>query len=114
MSEIKISRTHSLNLADAREVAEGVAARLEKDYGLDCAWKRNVLHFSRTGLTGELHVSDHDVRLEATLGVLLSFLKPRIEKEIEEQFDKYFNPPAAKKAKSTSGAAGGRTKAKRR
>ena len=114
MSEIKISRTHSLDLADAREVAEGVAARLKKDYGLDCVWKRNVLHFSRTGLTGELHVSAHDVRLEATLGVLLGFLKPRIEKEIEAQFDKYFNPPAAKKARSPGGTAGGKKKTTRR
>jgi putative polyhydroxyalkanoate system protein len=119
MSEIKIRRTHSLALEDAREVADGVAARLKKDYGLDCTWKRNCLHFQRPGVAGELHVSDHDVRLEAKLGLLVSFLKPRIEQEIEAQFDKHFNPPparkpAAKKATPGSGGAGRPHKAARR
>lgn len=114
MSEIKICRTHSLSLEDAREVAEGVAARLKKDFGLDCAWKRNVMHFSRPGVTGELQVTNHDVRLEATLGLLLGFLKPRIEQEIEAQFDKYFKPSPAKKAKPPSGSAGKPKKTARR
>lgn len=96
MSEIKVRRDHSLPLAAARAAAEKVAARLKKDFDLDYAWKRHVLHFERTGVHGELHVTDHDVRLEARLGFLLAFLKPRIEREIDEQFDRYFDGPAAK------------------
>jgi len=101
MSEINIRRTHSLTLDDAREVAEGIAAKLEKDFGLDCSWKRNVLHFERPGVNGQVHVTDHDVRLEAKLGLLLGFLKPQIEQEIEAQFDRYFKPNAAKKVAAT-------------
>ncbi|HSD53816.1 MAG TPA: polyhydroxyalkanoic acid system family protein [Burkholderiales bacterium] len=97
MSDIKVRRNHSLPLEDARKAAEKVAARLQKDFDLDYAWKRHVLHFERTGVHGELHVTDHDVRLEANLSFLLAFLKPRIEREIDEQFDKYFAAPAAKK-----------------
>ena len=97
MSDIKVRRNHSLPLDEARKAAEKVAARLQKDFELDYAWKRHVLHFERTGVHGELHVTDHDVRLEARLSFLLAFLKPRIEREIDEQFDKYFAAPAAKK-----------------
>jgi putative polyhydroxyalkanoate system protein len=97
MSDIKVRRNHSLPLEDARKAAEKVAARLQKDFDLDYAWKRHVLHFERTGVHGELHVTDHDVRLEANLSFLLAFLKPRIEREIDEQFDKYFAEPATKK-----------------
>jgi putative polyhydroxyalkanoate system protein len=104
MSDIKVRRNHSLPLDDARKAAEKVAARLQKDFDLEYAWKRHVLHFERTGVHGELHVTDHDVHLEASLSFLLAFLKPRIEREIDEQFDKYFGvlptkkPPAKKPA----------------
>jgi len=96
MSEIKVHRNHSLPLEEARKAAEKVAARLQKDFDLEYAWKRHVLHFERTGVHGELHVTDHDVRLEARLNFLLAFLRPRIEQEIDEQFDKYFAAPVAK------------------
>jgi putative polyhydroxyalkanoate system protein len=119
MSEISIRRSHSLALEAARDVAEGLAAKLKKDFDLEWIWKRNVLHFERPGINGELHVTDHDIRLEAKLGLLLSFLKPRIEKEIEAQFDKYFRPsahkgPAKKKGATASGAAGKPKKVSRR
>ena len=104
MSEIKIRRDHSLPLEEARRAAEKVAARLQKDFELAYAWKRHVLHFERTGVHGELHVTDHDVRLEARLGFLLAFLRPRIEQEIDAQFDKYFGSPGAKGPAAKKGA----------
>ena len=94
MSEISIRRTHRLPLEEARRAAEKVAARLKKDFELDFAWKRHVLHFERAGVHGELHVGKDEVRLEARLNFLLAFLKPRIEAEIDQQFDKYFAAPA--------------------
>ena len=104
MSDIKVRRNHSLPIEDARKAADKIAARLKKDFDLEFAWKRHVLHFERTGVHGELHVTDHDVRLEARLSFLLAFLRPRIEQEIDEQFDKYFAPPAAKAAPTKKGA----------
>ncbi len=96
MSEIKVRRNHALSLEAARAAAEKVAARLKKDFDLDYAWKRHVLHFERTGIHGELHVTDREVRLEARLGFLLAFLQPRIEREIDAQFDRYFDAPVAR------------------
>jgi putative polyhydroxyalkanoate system protein len=113
MSEIKARRNHSLPLEEARKAAEKIAARMKKDFDFEYAWKRHVLHFERTGVHGELHVTDHDVRLEARLSFLLAFLKPRIEQEIDEQFDKYFAPPAAK-APAAKKAVPGKAPAKKR
>jgi putative polyhydroxyalkanoate system protein len=105
MSDIKVRRNHSLPLEEARTAAEKVAARLKKDFDLEYAWKRHVLHFERTGVHGELHVTDHDVRLEANLSFLLAFLKPRIEREIDEQFDRYFAASTARKPSTKKASA---------
>ena len=107
MSEIKVHRNHALPLEAARKAAEKVAARLRKDFDLEYAWKRHVLHFERTGVHGELHVGKDEVRLEAKLGFLLAFLKPRIEDEIDREFDRYFS--AAKPAAPPKKAARKRT-----
>jgi putative polyhydroxyalkanoate system protein len=96
MSEISIRRRHSLPIAEARKAAEKVARQLEKDFDLAYEWQGHVLHFSRSGVSGSLHVSTEDVRIDAKLGLLLGFLKARIEAEVEENLDKLFGKPGAK------------------
>lgn len=107
MSEIKARRKHDLPLEEARAAAEKVAARMKKDFDFDYHWERHVLHFARSGVKGELHVTKDEVRLDAKLGLLLSWLKPRIEAEIDESFDKYFAPHghASSLAKAAGAAA---------
>jgi putative polyhydroxyalkanoate system protein len=94
MSEIRIRRPHSKPLDEARKVAEKMAKQLRKDFDLDYGWDGHVLRFERTGVYGELHVTTKEVRLEAKLGFLLAFLKPRIEAEVEAQLDKLLGAPA--------------------
>jgi putative polyhydroxyalkanoate system protein len=94
MSEIRIRRTHSKSLDEARKAAEKMAKQLRKDFDLDFAWDGHVLRFERSGVDGELHVTTKEVRLEAKLGFLLAFLKPRIEAEVEDQLDKLLGTPA--------------------
>jgi putative polyhydroxyalkanoate system protein len=94
MSEIRIRRGHSKSLEDARRAAEKMAKQLRKDFDLDYAWDGHVLRFERSGVDGELHVTTREVRLEARLGFLLAFLKPRIEAEVEDQLDKLLGAPA--------------------
>src|SRR5215510_11724831 len=101
MNDIRIRRAHSKPLDEARKVAEKMAKQLRKDFDLDYAWDGNVLRFERSGVDGELHVTSREVRLEAKLGFLLAFLKPRIEAEVEAQLDKLLSaaPKAAAPAK---------------
>lgn len=104
MSDIRIRRSHSKTLDEARKAAEKMAKQLRKDFDLDYAWDGNVLRFERSGVDGELHVTTREVRLDAKLGFLLAFLKPRIEAEVESQLDKLLSAsakapaPAKKKA----------------
>jgi putative polyhydroxyalkanoate system protein len=94
MSDIRIRRSHSKTLDEARKAAEKMAKQLRKDFDLDYAWDGNVLRFERSGVDGELHVTTREVRLEAKLGFLLAFLKPRIEAEVESQLDRLLSAPA--------------------
>ena len=93
MSDIRIRRAHSKPLAEARKDAERMAKQLQKDFDLDYGWDGQVLRFQRTGVDGELHVTTREIRLDARLGFLLAFLKPRIEAEVETILDRLLGAP---------------------
>jgi putative polyhydroxyalkanoate system protein len=93
MSDIRIRRVHSKPLAEARKDAERMARQLKKDFELDYGWDGHVLRFERTGVEGELHVTTKEIRLDARLGFLLAFLKPRIEAEVETILDRLLGVP---------------------
>mgnify|MGYP001251274826 CR=1 FL=1 len=110
MSSIHIQREHSLTLKAARAVVEKMAAQLKKEFDFEYAWKQGVLHLERTGIRGQIAVTEHHVQLDATLGLLLGFLKPRIEQEVSAEFDKQFPArkarlPATRKTASSGKAA---------
>jgi putative polyhydroxyalkanoate system protein len=90
VAAIRIQKKHHLSHKKAKEAAEMVAKDLRKRFELDYAWNGDEIEFRRPGLTGALHVRKDDVRLDAELGFMLSLLKPTIEAEVHEQFDKYF------------------------
>ncbi len=94
MSDIRIRRAHTKPLAEAKKAAEKMAKQLKRDFDLDYAWDGQVLRFERSGVDGALHVTPKEIRLEAKLGFLLAFLKPRIESECETQLDKLLGAPA--------------------
>lgn len=93
MSDIRIRRAHSKPLAEARKDAERMAKQLKKDFELDYGWDGHVLRFERTGVEGELHVTAREIRLDARLGFLLAFLKPRIEAEVGTILDRLLGAP---------------------
>lgn len=99
MSDIRIRRAHSKPLAEARRDAERMAKELKKEFELDYAWDGNVLRFERTGVDGELQVTAKEIRLDARLGFLLAFLKPRIEAEAQAILDGLFGAPEKAPAK---------------
>lgn len=105
MSDISIRRRHELPIADARKAAEKVARQLEKDFDLAYEWQGHVLHFSRSGVEGRLHVTADEVRIDARLGLLLGFLKGRIEAEVEQNLDRLFGKPGARPAAAKKTAA---------
>lgn len=88
MATISISRKHSLSHRQAKAAAEKIAKDLKKRFELDYEWNGDHIEFARTGVTGYLRVGKDRIALEASLGWLLTPLKPAIEREITAQLDK--------------------------
>lgn len=90
MSTIHLQRKHKVGLKKAKAAAQKIADEMNDVFDMASEWDGNTLHFSRTGVQGTLTVSRDAVKLQAKLGLLLAALKPRIEAQIEKNFDKYF------------------------
>jgi putative polyhydroxyalkanoate system protein len=98
VSDISIKRTHHTTVAEAKKVADKVAAKLAKDYDLKSSWAGDVLNFSRSGVNGSLAVSAKDFKIDVKLGFLMAAFKGPIQGAIEQNLDKMLTPASAEKA----------------
>ena len=90
MSDIIIHRKHGQTSASARASAEHMAAKLEEKFNLKHTWEGNLLRFKGSGVSGELGLKEGEVALRIRLGLLLTALKPAIEREVHKFFDENF------------------------
>lgn len=90
MSELVVRRAHALGLARARAAAQKVADDLARNYDLRSSWEGDTLRFSRSGIDGALRVTDDQVEVVARLGLLAAAFRPRIEEQIQRNFERYF------------------------
>jgi putative polyhydroxyalkanoate system protein len=90
MSHIDIRRKHGQSLKQARVAVDRTAAAIGSKFDIESEWSGNTLKFSRSGVSGKIHVNAHEVHVSADLGFLLGMLRPAIEREIEQQLDKQF------------------------
>lgn len=88
MATISVSKRHHLSHKKAKAVAERLANDLEQRFDLAWSWQGDHVHFERPGVSGTMHVGTTDIRLDVKLGLLLTPLKPAIEREIHAQLDK--------------------------
>lgn len=87
MATIRIDRPHHLSHDDAKALVERVARDLEKRFALSWRWDGDDVHFTRPGVAGFMHVGPNSLVLEARLGLLLSPLKPAIERQMSAHLD---------------------------
>ncbi|HSV36919.1 MAG TPA: polyhydroxyalkanoic acid system family protein [Ramlibacter sp.] len=91
MSDIHISRDHSLGLPQARKLAFRWAETAEEKLGMACTYEEgktaDLVSFTRSGVNGELKVTGDRFELDARLGFLLGAFKERIETEIVKNLD---------------------------
>ena len=90
MSFIDIKRTHRLTPEEARQLANDLAVDLAEEFSIDYGWEEEVLYFERPGVHGQINVDENHIHIQAQLGFLLVFLKPRIEEEIESVLADHF------------------------
>ena len=88
MASISVSKRHQLSHKQAKLVAEKLADDLEQRFSLAWRWDGDHVRFERPGVTGSMLVGASDIRLDVKLGLLLTPLKPAIEREIHAQLDK--------------------------
>jgi putative polyhydroxyalkanoate system protein len=91
MADIEVQRDHALGLKKALAAAQKVADEMAENFDMESEWEGNTLYFSRSGVTGELTVTKNSVQMNAKLGFLLSAFKPKIEAQIEKNFEEYFS-----------------------
>ena len=87
MSDIKLVKPHSLPLTKAKALAQKTADALAAEYDLESEWHGNILRFHRSGVDGQMHVTDSEIRLDVKLGLLLKAFKGKIAGHIERNFD---------------------------
>jgi len=67
---------------EAQYAADQLASDLASKFNIDYGWEGDHIHFERPGVHGRITVREKEIRIKATLGLMLIFLKPRIEEEI--------------------------------
>ena len=90
MSVIDMRASHDLSRDDAQRAADELAGDLARKFEIDYGWDGDHIHFERPGVHGTITVRENEIRIKAMLGLLLMFLKPRIEDEIREYMQSHF------------------------
>ena len=83
MANIKIRKKHKLTRKDARDKVEEIAKELKSKLKADYSWQGDSLQFKRAGASGSIDIGDGLVEIDIKLGLALTPLKGKIEKEIE-------------------------------
>ena len=91
MAELTIQRDHQLGLDQARKLALAWTQQAERDFGLTCSHEQveagDQVLFGRTGVSGNLLVTEQRFELKLKLGFLLGAFKDQIEAEIQKNLN---------------------------
>ena len=89
--DLNIGRTHTLGLSGARLVAERWREQAEKEWGMACEFEpgeyEDRMRFARSGVSGELTVTESRFDLQIKLGFLLGAYSSKIEEKIQANLD---------------------------
>ena len=91
MSYIDMHAHHALSREDAQAAADRLAADLASKFEIEYAWDGDHIHFERPGVDGTITVRESEIRIKARLGLVLMFLKGRIEDEIVSYLTEHFD-----------------------
>ena len=94
MPDINFIRPYSLPIAVAKARVQKAVDELATEHHLRSEWEGNTLRFDRSGLHGEIRVSDSEIQLQMHLSLLLKPLKGSLVSRIEDKFERLF--PEAK------------------
>jgi len=102
MPDIVIIRSHELPVAKAKTLVQKAADHLSAEHQLESEWHGNTLRFQRSGVNGQIHVTDSKIHLDVSLGLLLKPFKAKFASEIGRNLDKYLPEPKSKAPSKTA------------
>jgi putative polyhydroxyalkanoate system protein len=91
MSTIDMHAEHDMNRDEAQAAADRLAEDLANKFDINYGWHGDHIHFDRPGVDGTITVRESEIRIKARLGLVLMFLKGRIEDEIVSYLGEHFN-----------------------
>ena len=91
MSYIDMHACHELSREEAQAAADRLAADLAQKFEIEYGWDGDHIHFERPGVDGTITVRESEIRIKARLGLVLMFLKGRIEQEIVSYLSEHFD-----------------------
>ena len=100
MPILKITRQHTLSLAQARSIANQWILDAERDFGMETFSVMGTdghptterWNFKRSGVHGSLITSAKNFELELHLGFLLGAFQDKIKQQIEHNLDQLLGP----------------------
>jgi len=90
MSHIDMCARHSMPTDEAQKAADELASDLAEKFEINYGWEGDHIHFERPGVHGMITVRENEIKIKATLGLMLIFLKPLIEDEITDYLQNHF------------------------
>jgi len=91
MSYIDMHAQHSMGREQAQAAADDLASDLAQKFDITYHWQDDCICFDRSGVNGTITVNEDEIRVEAKLGLVLTFLKGRIEEEIVSYLSDHFD-----------------------
>lgn len=90
MAHIDMRAHHTMPAEAAQDAADELASDLARKFEIDYGWDGDHIHFERPGVHGTITVRENEIRIKAVLGLMLIFLKPLIEEEINDYLINHF------------------------
>jgi putative polyhydroxyalkanoate system protein len=88
MADIEITRQHQLSEEEAQQRMRQVAEDLGREFGISYQQSGNMLDFSRPGVNGQISLTDGEISVNASLGMLMKAMKPLLVDAINKRLDK--------------------------
>lgn len=89
MAGFQIRKPHTMNKAELREAAEGLAQQLEQSHRVRAHWDGDRVLIKGAGVDGSLALSEADVLVSVELGLMASAFKGVLRTEVQRYLDEY-------------------------
>jgi putative polyhydroxyalkanoate system protein len=87
MADIYIRREHDLSLDEAHALMDELATEMAEALNISYRKQGDTLIFRRTGAQGSIRLTESEIVIEATLGMMLRVMRPTLVDAIESKLD---------------------------